>query len=259
MIDDEARHLSQARRDVQDLVDKRNDLKERYDAAGRAAPAVRTAVTAETADVIAKLSVAERAVTRLTALAKDRPTRMRRLVDQQAVAQGALYHRLSEELSRAGVAPVAPVGEDGVAVAAPPAAATAAAFAYAALVVCSGCAMHVPRGEVVTCTECSRELCGRGGRSPDAPLAWPCVSVAKCKCGISTACYDCISGVTSRTALHWRTCQASGCGTWMCAKECDAAVVGCATCGVSPMCKGCRNGHRCHDDDDESSGDGTSS
>lgn len=103
---------------------------------------------------------------------------------------------------------------------------------------CPRCGTHYARSGGSACSECGRELCGRGGRSDAEPLGWPCIAILRCPCNTSI-CYDCFTAVEAREEIFWGRC--ADCGRALCPKE--TASAGCGDCGAAPFCKPCRTSH----------------
>ena len=142
----------------------------------------------------------------------------------------------SADAAAADAAASAPAGAGGAATAGP----AKASSAFAGLHVCHRCTWHFPRSEGTTCSECHRELCGRGPRRTSAPLAWPCVEVYRCNCG-NVLCHDCYTGAEQRGCASWLNC--ARCASWMCGREVRVLRSECGACGLEPICRGCRPMH----------------
>ena len=195
--------------------------------------------------------------------------RLKGLVDKQRIERGVLSHRLNNEL-KGQSAISAPVAEQQGAADAADAEAGSSSSAAAAgssrasksassasgagtsssgtstaflmgFRVCECCGLHYRRIEGKSCFECSREVCGKGGKGVLEPLGGPCVDVYRCgSCNLttSTVCYDCyVAGVT-RTDTQYRLCEV--CDGWICTR---CPQTGCRRCGVTPICRGCRADH----------------
>jgi hypothetical protein len=112
---------------------------------------------------------------------------------------------------------------------------------YAGVKLCQRCGAHTHRSEMVHCSDCHRDFCGRGGRGINQSLvALPCVEVYRCNCG-GLQCHDCYMGAAARGCGLWRHCLV--CGSMMCPKEWEGRGSECRDCGAEPMCKPCRPEH----------------
>ena len=104
---------------------------------------------------------------------------------------------------------------------------------------------------MVTCASCDRELCGRGGKSPGAPTAGPCVALQRCGQPGVLRCFDCSQGAALRERGDaWLPCadgekcaSAEGVPATLSGEERARKGASCAACGAAPICRRCRPAH----------------
>lgn len=252
---------------VQRLQERRAELQDAAASAPSAASSSSSsssssAAAAEVAQLEEELAAAEAAVAAAAPLAAHHGARLKGLIDKQRRERGVLIQRLAYELKGTiGPAVEAPAaapagGDDGDAAAGSSRAASSGAGVAASSSsapttsllfqmgyrVCDGCAAHHKRADGKACSECSRELCGRGGKGWAEPLGGPCIDVYRCcgcNSGQSAICHDCLSAGPTRTDVGWRCCAL--CDGWACTK--DGCQNECRKCGLTPVCRACRGDH----------------